>query len=144
MGGKQMCTKLNKMNKYIIIILALFTLMGCATKTQIEYKDKEVLKYIKSIQHDTLISNVHDSIYNNIYTKGDTVYNFKYKERIAYKDRIVYKNDTIKRDSIQTQYKENTIIKTKTPKWCWILLVINLIICIFVGVKFYMKWQTKI
>jgi uncharacterized protein YcfL len=117
MGGKQMGAKLNKMNKYIIIILALFTLMGCATKTQIEYKDKEVLKYIKSIQHDTLISNVHDSIYNNIYTKGDTVYNFKYKERIAYKDRIVYKNDTIKRDSIQTQYKENTIIKTKTAIW---------------------------
>ena len=144
MGGKQMGTKLNKMNKYIIIILALFTIVGCATKTHIEYKDREVLKYIKSIQHDTLISNVHDSIYNNIYTKGDTVYNFKYKERIAYKDRIVYKNDTIKRDSIQTQYKEKTIIKTKTPKWCWILLVINLIICIFVGVKFYMKWRTKI
>ena len=139
-----MDSKLIKMKKYIIIILALFTIVGCATKTQIEYKDKEVLKYVKYIQHDTLISNIHDSIYNNIYTKGDTVYNFKYKERIAYKDRIVYKNDTIKKDSIQTQYKEKTITKTKTPNWCWILLVINLIICIFVGVKFYIKWRTKI
>lgn len=132
------------MKKIILIISTLFLIVGCATKTQIEYKDRDVLKYITSIQHDTLINNVHDSVYNNIFTKGDTVYNFKYKERIAYKDRIVFKNDTIKKDSIQTQYKESTIIKTKIPKWCWILLVINIFICIFVGIKFYIKWRTRI
>lgn len=132
------------MKKLLYILLALFLCVGCATKTKIEYRDKEVLKYIKSIQHDTLINNIHDSIYNNVYTKGDTIFNFKYKERIAYKDRIVYKNDTIKKDSIQIVNKENTIIKNKVPKWCWYLLVINIIICTFVGVKFYLKWQTKI
>lgn len=132
------------MKKLLYILLALFLCVGCATKTKIEYRDREVLKYIKSIQHDTLINNIHDSIYNNVYTKGDTIFNFKYKERIAYKDRIVYKNDTIKKDSIQIVNKENTIIKNKVPKWCWYLLVINIIICTFVGVKFYMKWQTKI
>ena len=132
------------MKKLLFVFLILFLCVGCGTQTKIEYRDKEVLKYIKSIQHDTLINNIHDSIYNNIYTSGDTVYNFKYKERIAYKDRIVFKNDTIKRDSIQTEYKENTIIKNKVPKWCWYLLVINIIICTFVGVKFYIKWRTKI
>ena len=132
------------MKKLLYITIALFVLSGCATKSTIEYRDRDVLKYITSIQHDTLVNNIHDSIYNNIYTKGDTVYNTKYRERIQYRDRIVFKNDTIRKDSIQTQYKENTIIKTKIPKWCWILLVINLIICTFVGVKFYIKWHTKI
>ena len=117
---------------------------SCATRTQIEYRDRDVFKYINSIQHDTLISNIHDSIYNNIYSVGDTVYNIKYKERIAYKDRIVYKNDTIVKDSVLTQYKENTIIKNKIPKWCWYLLTINIFICIFVGVKFYIKWKSRI
>ena len=83
-------------------------------------------------------------MYNNIFTRGDTVYNVKYKERVAYRDRIVLRNDTIKKDSIQTQYKEKTIIENKIPKWCWILLVINIIFCTFVGVKFYIKWQSKI
>jgi len=132
------------MKKLLYIAIALFVLSGCATKSTIEYRDRDVLKYITSIQHDTMINNVHDSIYNNIFTKGDTVYNTKYRERIQYRDRIVFKNDTIRKDSIQTQYKENTIIKTKIPKWCWILLTINVIICSFIGVKFYIKWQTKI
>jgi len=132
------------MRKLIYIIFALVIFSACATTSKIEYRDKEVLKYIKSIQHDTLINNIHDSVYNNIYTSGDTIYNIKYKERTAYKDRIVYKNDTIVKDSIQTLYKENTIIKTKIPKWCWIILSVNIFICIFVGVKFYIKWQKRI
>lgn len=132
------------MKKLLYIICAIFLLSGCATKSKIEYRDRDVVRYIKSIQHDTLLNNVHDSVYNNIYTKGDTVYNIKYKERISYKDRIVYRNDTIKKDSIQVVNKESTIIKNKVPKWCWILLVVNLIFCTFMGVKFYMKWKIKI
>lgn len=132
------------MKKLLYIICAIFLLSGCATKSKIEYRDRDVIRYIKSIQHDTLLNNVHDSVYNNIYTKGDTVYNIKYKEKISYKDRIVYKNDTIKKDSIQVVNKESTIIKNKVPKWCWILLVVNLIFCTFMGVKFYMKWKIKI
>ena len=88
------------MKKLLYIMCAVFLLDGCSTASKIDYKDREVVKYIKSIQHDTLINNIHDSIYNNVYTKGDTVYNYKYKERVAYKDRIVFKTDTLKRDSI--------------------------------------------
>ena len=132
------------MKKLLYTIIALFILSGCATRKTIEYRDRDVVKYIKTLQHDTLINNIHDSIYNNVYTKGDTVYNIKYKERIAFKDRIVFRNDTVRKDSIQTQYKENTIIKKIIPKWCWVLLVINVILGIFVGTKFYVKWQSKI
>ena len=132
------------MKKLLYIMCALFLLSGCATKSKIDYRDREVVKYIKSIQHDTLINNVHDSVYNNVFTRGDTVYNFKYKERVSFKDRIVFRTDTLKKDSIQTQYKENTIIKKIIPKWCWILLVVNVFFCIFVGLKYYNKWQSKI
>ena len=132
------------MKKLLYIMCALFLLSGCATKSKIDYRDREVVKYIKSIQHDTLINNVHDSVYNNIFTRGDTVYNFKYKERVSFKDRIVFRTDTLKKDSIQTQYKENTIIKKIIPKWCWILLVVNVFFCIFVGLKYYNKWKSRI
>ena len=132
------------MKKLLYIMCALFMLSGCATKSKIDYRDRDVVKYIKSIQHDTLINNVHDSVYNNIFTRGDTVYNFKYKERVSFKDRIVFRTDTLKKDSIQTQYKENTIIKKITPKWCWILLVVNVFFCIFVGLKYYNKWKSRI
>lgn len=132
------------MKKILCLIVTVLLFVGCATKSKIEFRDRDVFKYITSVQHDTLINNIHDSVYNNIFTRGDTVYNIKYKERVAYRDRIVLRNDTIKKDSIQTQYKENTIIKNKIPKWCWILLVINIILCTFVGVKFYIKWQSKI
>ena len=132
------------MKKLLYIMCALFLLSGCATKSKIDYRDRDIVKYIKSIQHDTLINNVHDSVYNNIFTRGDTVYNFKYKERVSFKDRIVFRTDTLKKDSIQTQYKENTIVKKITPKWCWILLVVNVFFCIFVGLKYYNKWQSKI
>jgi hypothetical protein len=136
--------KISGMKKILFIIIATTVLSGCATRNKIEYRDRDVIKYVSTIQRDTLINNIHDSIYNNIFTKGDTIYNIKYKERIAYKNRLVYKTDTIKRDSIQTQYKENTIIKTKIPKWCFFLLVVNIFFCIFVGVKLYIKWRTKI
>mgnify|MGYP003454915761 FL=1 len=132
------------MKKLLYIMCAVFLLSGCATKSKIDYRDRDVVKYIKSIQHDTLINNVHDSVYNNIFTRGDTVYNFKYKERVSFKDRIVFRTDTLKKDSIQTQYKENTIVKKIIPKWCWILLVVNVFFCIFVGLKYYNKWQSKI
>ena len=132
------------MKKLLYIMCALFLLSGCATKSKIDYRDREVIKYIKSIQHDTLINNVHDSVYNNIFTRGDTVYNFKYKERVSFKDRIVFRTDTLKKDSIQTQYKENTIVKKIIPKWCWILLVVNVFFCIFVGLKYYNKWKSRI
>ena len=132
--------------KKLMIWTSIVTLMlmGCATQTQIEYRDREVIKYVNSIQRDTLINNIHDSIYVNTYTINDTIYQYKYKERIAYRDRIVVKTDTVKNDVVSVQYQEKTIVKNKIPKWCWFLLTINILVIAFFILKTYLKWQTRI
>lgn len=126
----------------IVYLFIIVLMASCATRTQIEYRDKEVIKYVNSIQRDTLINNLHDSIYMNTYTINDTVYQYKYKEKLVYKDRIVIKNDTIK--DIQTEISEKVITKYKVPKWCWYLLGINILIVAFIIGKKYIKWQTRI
>ena len=63
----------------IISIIVLATLfVGCATKRHVEYVDREVVKYKTKIQHDTLINNIHDSVYHTVFQKGDTIYDTKY------------------------------------------------------------------
>lgn len=126
----------------IVYLFIIVLMASCATRTQIEYRDREVIKYVNSIQRDTLINNVHDSIFMNTYTINDTVYQYKYKEKLVYKDRIVIKNDTIK--DIQTEISEKVITKYKVPKWCWYLLGINILIVAFIIGKKYIKWQTRI
>lgn len=126
----------------IVYLFIIVLMASCATRTQIEYRDKEVIKYVNSIQRDTLINNVHDSIFMNTYTINDTVYQYKYKEKLVYKDRIVIKNDTIK--DIKTEISEKVITKYKVPKWCWYLLGINVLIVAFIIGKKYIKWQTRI
>ena len=52
---------------------------------------------------------------------------------------------TIKLKNTEINFAQlDEVIKTKIPKWCFFLLVVNIIFCIFVGVKFYIKWRTKI
>lgn len=126
----------------IVYLFIIVLMASCATRTQIEYRDKEVIKYVNSIQRDTLINNVHDSIFMNTYTINDTVYQYKYKEKLVYKDRIVIKNDTIK--DIKTEVSEKLVTKYKVPKWCWYLLGINILIVAFIIGKKYIKWQTRI
>lgn len=123
----------------IFTICALFLVSSCATKTKIEYVDREVVKYETKIQHDTLYNDVHDSIYHTIFQKGDTVYNTKYVEHIKWKERIVCQIDTVIRDSVSVQIKENTVKKVKIPNWCYYSLVGWFIILIFAILKIY-KW----
>ena len=49
----------------IVYLFIIVLMASCATRTQIEYRDKEVIKYVNSIQRDTLINNLHDSIFMN-------------------------------------------------------------------------------
>lgn len=111
--------------KKVIALLSIITLLAsCATKTKIEYVDREVVKYQTKIQHDTLVQNIHDSIYYSVIQKGDTIYSTKFVYKTQYKDRVVVKIDTCFKDSIQTQ----TITETKAlekkhiPWWAWICL----------------------
>lgn len=122
---------------YIVVVCIVFC--SCATKTKIEYVDREVVKYETKIQHDTLYNNIHDSIYHTIYQIGDTIYNTKYVEHIKWKERIVVQVDTVRQDSISVQINEKTIEKVKIPKWCYYSLVSLFIIIIFAILKIY-KW----
>lgn len=117
----------------IICIVILFS--SCATKTKIKYVDREVVKYETKIQHDTLINNIHDSVYHTVFQKGDTIYDTKYVEKTKYRDRVVVKTDTCYRDSIQTVIRESVKEKQIIPKWCYYCLVVSILFVIFAIVK---------
>lgn len=122
-----------------IIITLILVFSSCATKTKIEYVDREVVRYETKIQHDTLINNIHDSVYHTVFQKGDTIYDTKYVEKTKYRDRVVVRIDTCYRDSIQTVIKESVKEKQITPKWCYYLLVFSILVIIFAIVK-VIRW----
>ena len=119
------------MKNILITILLSFLFLSCATKKEIEFVDREVVK----TQHDTLVVDVHDSVFHTIYQRGDTIYNTKYVEKTKYKDRIVEKTDTCYLDKVQKRTIEKKII----PKWCYYSLLITIGLLIFAIIKLY-KW----
>ena len=121
-------------------IVALILYSSCATKTKIEYRDRDVNHYITNTVHDTLRQETHDSIFHTIYQKGDTIYNTKYIEKTKWKDRIVVKSDTCWRDSVITEYKESVKEVTKVPLIYKLSLLLSIIFCIFVIIKL-LKWH---
>ena len=123
----------------MVIIAIILVFSSCATKKQIEYVDREVVKYETKVQHDTLINNIHDSVYHTVFQKGDTIYDTKYVEKTKYRDRVVVRIDTCYRDSIQTVIKESVKEKQIIPKWCYYLLVFLIIVIIFAIVK-VIRW----
>lgn len=127
------------MRKILCIIIALIAFTSCATKTKIEWRDKEVIKYVTKEVHDTLIDKTTDSVYVNVYMKGDTVFKEKYKEKIRWRDRIIERHDTCWRDSVVTEYNETVKEVTKKPKILNVSLFISIVCIIFVFVKF-IRW----
>ena len=126
---------------YNIVVIFCFVLFlsSCATKTKIEYRDRDVNHYITNTVHDTLIDKTTDSVYVNVYTKGDTVFKEKYKERTRWRDRIVERHDTCYRDSIVTEYKETVKEVTKIPKIYTISLLFSIGCIIFAIIKL-VRW----
>ena len=122
-----------------IIITLILVFPSCATKREIQYVDRDVVKYETKIQHDTLINNIHDSVYHTVFQKGDTIYDTKYVEKTKYRDRVVVRIDTCYRDSIQTVIKESVKEKQIIPKWCYFCVVISIIVIIFAIVK-VIRW----
>ena len=123
----------------VIVVAIILVFSSCATKREIQYVDREVVKYETKIQHDTLINNIHDSVYHTVFQKGDTIYDTKYVEKTKYRDRVVVRIDTCYRDSIQTVIKQNVIEKQKIPKWCYFCVVISILVIIFAIVK-VIRW----
>ena len=122
-----------------ILIIAIMLFGSCATKSRIEYVDREVVKVQKQIVHDTLLQHTHDSIYHTVFQKGDTIFDTKYIEKTKWRDRIVVKTDTCYRDSIQTQIKETVVEKTKVPKWAYYCLSICILFIIIAILKL-IRW----
>jgi len=122
----------------VVIFCFVLCLSSCATKT-IEYRDRDVNHYITNTVHDTLIDKATDSVYVNVYTKGDTVFKEKYKERTRWRDRIVERHDTCYRDSIVTEYKEMTKEVTKVPTFYKYCLWFSIIVVIFAIIKL-VRW----
>ena len=124
---------------YAIIIAVIMLFSSCATKTKIEYRDREVVKYNTSYVHDTTFVEKHDSVYHTIFQKGDTVYDTKYVERTRWRGNIVIKKDTCWRDSIVTIKKETVKEVTKIPKLFKIAFVFSILVVIFAIVKL-IRW----
>jgi len=125
--------------KICLIALCVMMLASCATKTKIEYRDRDVNHYITNTVHDTLIDKTTDSVYFEVKVKGDTVFQTEYKEKIRWRDRIVEKHDTCWRDSVVTEYKETTKEVTKIPKLFWISMCFSILVIIFAFVKLF-RW----
>jgi len=123
----------------MIIIAIILIFSSCATKTKIEYRDRDVNHYITNTVHDTLIDKTTDSVYFEVKVKGDTVYQTKYKEKTRWRDRIIERHDTCWRDSVVTEYKETVKEVTKIPKFFWVSLFISIICVIFAFIKL-VRW----
>ena len=123
----------------MIIIAIILIFSSCATKTKIEYRDRDVNHYITNTVHDTLIDKTTDSVYFEVKVKGDTVYQTKYKEKTRWRDRIIERHDTCWRDSVVTEYKETVKEVTKIPKIFWVSLFISIICVIFAFIKL-VRW----
>lgn len=104
---------------------------SCATRTKIEYVDRDVYHYVTKVEKDTVMERVHDSVY--IHEKGDTVWFEKWHTK--YVDKIVERCDTCWRDSVVTEYKESVKEVVKFPKTYWWFLGISIISVIFAFVK---------
>ena len=123
----------------VIVFAIIMLFSSCATKTVVEYRDRVVDHYITNTVHDTLIDKTTDSVYVNVFTRGDTVYSIKYKEKTRWRDKIVERHDTCWRDSIVTINKETTKEVTKIPKLFKISFVFSILVIIFAFVKLF-RW----
>lgn len=122
----------------VLIVIAMFVMLlfsSCATRTQIEYRDRVVDHYITKVEKDTVIEKMHDSVY--IHSKGDTVWYEKWHTK--YVDKIVLRHDTCWRDSIVTIRKETTKEVVKIPKIFKISFVFSILVIIFAIYK-VLKW----
>lgn len=127
----------------VILITFVLALSSCATKRNIEYVDREIVKYQKEVVHDTLIQHTHDSVYHTIFQRGDTVYDTKYVEKTKWRDKVVYKTDTCYKDSIHVNIEKTTVEKKVIPKWCYASLAISVIFFIL-AIRKLIRWLQTI
>ena len=89
--------------------------VGC--KTTYVPIEKEVVKYdsiyITKVRVDSIYD--RDSIYINTYTKGDTIFQDKYKYVYRYKDKL--RIDTMLVERVDSVYIEKPVMVEKQLSW---------------------------
>ena len=60
---------------------------------------------------------------------------------VTYVDRYVTQIDTVYKDVLR--YQDVEVVKYKVPRWCWYLLVFNVLVAIAIGVYTYLKIKGK-
>ena len=98
------------------LVLVILLFCSCATKKEIEYRDRIVEKEIVKEVHDTLLESVHDSVFQTVYQKGDTVYSEKYVEHTKWRAQNTRKQPR--------KYKK--FLKFSGFLWCFRLLLLFL------------------
>lgn len=131
------------MKKLAFLFLLCAIMVGCKTRKQIEYVDREVIKYVTQVRHDTLREHTTDSVYLEVIQRGDTVYKTKYKDVIRWRDRFIVQTDTCWRDSIRTEYKESVKEVKYIPKIYKISMGISILLLIFAIIKIGIWLKTK-
>lgn len=100
------------MRKFIYIFCVLFLLVGCKTKyvtvEKVSTKDStNIMWRLDSIY-------MHDSIFVNIFTMGDTVYNTKTVTKYRYRDRQTHDTVVVERHDTIVQPVPVEVVKTVT------------------------------
>lgn len=124
----------------IISTCILFLFVSCATKTKIEYRDRDVNHYVTQYVHDTLIVETKDSTYHMVKIVNDTVFDMKYVEKTKWRDKVVVRCDTCWRDSVVTEYKETIKEITKVPRIYTYALIFSVLVLIYGLIKLA-KWM---
>ncbi|MBK5722392.1 hypothetical protein JGH11_16065 [Dysgonomonas sp. Marseille-P4677] len=123
----------------LTVLLILVLLVGCKTKTVYVPVEKTKIEYKDKIKIDSLIR--YDSIFQDRYMKGDTV--FQIKEKYKYIDKIKIVRDSVfKIDSIQVPYPvKGDTIEVNRLKWyqeacIWFTSLVLFALFAFLGIKY--------
>lgn len=124
--------------RHIVFLLLFLAILAATSCTRHVYVPVETTKsdtvYLNRVQLDSIY--MRDSVF--IEKSGDTIREFQYKYIYRFKDRI----DTMyisKTDSIQVPYPVE-VVKYKTPRWCWWVLGVIVLLL----VPYIVKWATKL
>ena len=117
----------------LILILALFLLSGCKTTQDVQYVDRDVVRYVDRLVKDSV--HIYNTDTVKIQQKGDTIYYTNIKWRIEYRDKI--KRDTVSKivEIAKTVEKPVEVIKNRFGFLDWTGLTALLSLFLFIVYK---------
>lgn len=129
--------------KYTLYILAIISLLFCASCTRTKYITREIHVEVVKTEYQNVF--VHDSIHETdsifVEVKGDTVTKEVFKTKIVYK----YITDSvIKNDTIPQIITQQEIVEKKVPQWwpVWLSLgIFAALIILYLTIKMKLKFK---